>query len=118
MSAGRFDIKIEKGAKYFQAFDIELDDTTPVSLVGKTVECKIKESVETETNIFHLTEANGGILILDDANGRLAVSIDADLTGVEPDYGVYSLYIVTTADPEDEIEHLLYGKVTFMEGAI
>lgn len=117
MGAGSFNIEIEKRAKYYQAFDVTLDDETPVSLVGKTVECKVKESYETTEVLHYLTEANGGILILDDALGKFALVIDADQTNVIPDYGVYDVVIINTSDPTNEIERLLEGKVTYTEGA-
>lgn len=118
MSAGVFNIEIEKRVKYYQAFDVELDDTTPVSFVGKTLECKIKESYETDEVLHHLTEANGGIIVIDDANGKFALNINADDTNVVPDYGVYTVVAIDSSDPEDERERLLEGKVTFTEGAV
>lgn len=117
MGAGVINIEIEKKVKYYQAFDIELDDGTPVSLVGKTIECIIKESYETSENIFHLTEANGGILVLNDALGKIALVVPASQTNVVQDYGVFDVVAIGSSNPTVERERILEGKVRFTEGA-
>lgn len=115
--AERYDFTIEKGAKFYREMNLTTDANAPVSLVGKTLRCQIKESYETETVLHDLTEANGGIDILDDAVGRFALVIGSTDTKVDADYAVYDILKIDTAFPELDNERVLQGQITYLKGS-
>ncbi len=113
MTAGNLDFIVEKGAKFSKTLTLEYSNGTTRDLTGKTMKCVIKESTATDTILFTLTEANGGVEIIDATGGELAIHIDADDTNVAVDYGVYTL---SEADDDallTDIEYILKGKVIF-----
>ena len=114
--ATRQDLTIEKGSKYYKGLNVTDAEGVARSLVGKTIKCTIRESTATSTNLLLLTEANGGVIVLNDALGQVALYISATDTKVEPDYGVYVIEEVDTAYPLLETERLLEGQVTFTKG--
>jgi len=90
----------------------------PQSLVGKKVRCIIKESYETDTILFDLTEANNGINVLDDAGGQISLYISAADLDITADFGVYSIVSIDETYPLDIINKLLDGKITFVKGTL
>lgn len=116
MTAATLNLEIEKKAKFYKEMQITLSDGSGKSLEGKVIYCNIKESTATDTYLFQLTEANGGIIVLDDSEGRFALSIDADETDISADFGVYNVWEETEAEPETEDERVLQGKIVFSKG--
>jgi len=113
----RYDLIIEKKAKYYQEFQqLEGDGITPIPYTTKTLKCTIKESYETTTTLHDLTEANGGVIRVDETTGTFAIQIDADQTNVTPDFAVYDIIAMTTTAPTTDIERLIEGKITYTEG--
>ena len=90
MLPGRFDFTISKKARFYQEINLTDLTNTPVSLVGKTIKCIIKESHNTSTILHTLVEGDG-IEVLDDATGKFAMFIAAEDTDVSADFGVYDV---------------------------
>jgi hypothetical protein len=114
--AERFDMVIEKKAKFYKEIDLQDANGNPISSIGRLIKCVIKESYATETILFTLTEENGGILVLDDALGKIALVILSDATDVDADFGVYDLIRIDEIVPLLGNERLLEGKITFSKG--
>ena len=111
--AERVDIVIQKGAKFYQEFQFVQDDLQPISLAGKTLKCMIKESHKSPTVLHTLTEDNGGMIMLDAANGSFAMHIESDETNVTVDYGIYDIITIEDDYPTTEIERIVEGNVTY-----
>lgn len=108
---------IQKKSKFYQEFQqLESDGVTPIPYVGKELKCIIKESHETDTILHTLTEANGGMIRVDEDTGDFAMSIDADETDITADFAVYDVVAITTADPTAERERMVEGQITYTEG--
>lgn len=112
----RKDFTIEKGIKFYKELQLTKEDGTAKTLVGKEVKCIIKESKETATKLHELTEANGGIEVIDDTNGIFALYIPADDTLVDADFGFYDLLEIDSTYPDTETEKVLYGRITYVKG--
>ena len=117
MSCGK-DIAINKGYSFHKLIETNEFDNTDFSLEGYKIECVIKESPNTNTNLFHLTEENGGIYIIDKITGLFSLSIDADKTNVPASNGVYSVLKIDENFPDTEREILIHGNVQFNKGVI
>lgn len=117
MTAARLDLVIEKRAKFYREINLVYSDGSPRSLVGKKIKCIIRESYETETALHTLTEANSGIEVLDDALGKVALVIFADNTDVNADYGVYDVIEYDELFPDEEIDRILQGRITYDKGS-
>lgn len=117
MVAARQDFVIEKGARFYKEIQLTDDAGTPVTLVGKKIKFTAKESTATSTKLHDLTEDNSGIQVLDDALGNVAIYISAEDTGaIEADYGWYNITEIDEDYPDEEIERLLEGKITYSKG--
>ena len=116
MTAGRLDFIIEKGAKFYRRMQLKNDDGTTRTLEGYVVKCQIRESYETSTILHELTEANGGIEVLDDPNASFAVSIDALYTSPDADYAVYDIIVQNEEFLDREVERVLSGKIIYSKG--
>lgn len=112
----RQDFVIEKGAVFAREINIVDANNAPVSLVGKNIACIIKESLSTSTVLFHLTEANGGVTVVNDAEGKVALYISAADTNVEASHGVYNILRIDDEYPLLDIERILEGRIAFTEG--
>jgi hypothetical protein len=80
MTTARLDITISRNKKFSKDFQLTEASGVPKTLVGKKVRMVIKESYETATVLFDLTEANSGIIVVDDAMGQFTANINADDT--------------------------------------
>lgn len=110
------DLVIDKKSKFFRVFELETTENIPISLNEKTLKCQIKESYSTETNLFELTEANEGIVIIDRTNGIFALNIKSDKTNVDVDYAVYDIVEIETGYVGTENRVLIRGKIHFKKG--
>ena len=113
--AERVDLVIQKGAKFYQEFQFVQDDLQPITMVGKTLKCTIKESQKSPLVLHTLTEDNGGMIMLDAAQGSFAMYIEADETNVSVDYGLYDIITIEDDYPTTEIERIIEGKVTYTQ---
>lgn len=114
--AVRHDFQIEKGAKFYKEFELDLADDNPESLVDYEIRCYIKESPNTTTKLHELTEANGGIVVLDDPAGKFAITIPADETNVDADFGWYDIVKIDSNYPDSETTRLLEGRIEYLPG--
>lgn len=109
-------LTIYKGVKFYQEFQLLQDDESVVSLVGKTLKCTIKESFNAATVLHNLTEANGGVVKVDAANGIFAILITSDLTNVSVSKGVYDIISINDDYPTIETELLIRGAIVYING--
>lgn len=112
--AERVDFIVQKGAKFYQEFQLTEDDGfTPISLAGKKIECNIKKSYNASSSLFNLTEANGGTSRLDAANGIFCISIESNRTNIAINTGVYNIKIIDDDYPTIETERIVEGTLKF-----
>ncbi|PIR06680.1 MAG: hypothetical protein COV55_02905 [Candidatus Komeilibacteria bacterium CG11_big_fil_rev_8_21_14_0_20_36_20] len=111
-----YNLTIHKGGKFYFEFQLQDDEGLPISLVGKSLKCRIKESVRSSEVLLDLTTANGGMIITDAVNGIAAISIRSDETSVDADRGVYDIIQIDNSYPTIESEYIMFGKVTFITG--
>lgn len=114
--AERVDIIIPKGAKFYLEFQQVQDNLEPISLAGKTLKCTIKESHSSPVILHELTEANEGMVKVDEANGIFAMQIPSDKTDIPQDFGVYDIILIDNNYPTVETERVLQGSVTYSKG--
>jgi len=113
-TAERIDFIIQKGAKFYQEFQLTEDDgVTPISLVGKKVVCTIKQSFNANNWVHQLTEANEGTTRLDPANGVFCISIPATETNKNMSTAVHNIKLIDDEYPTIETERIIEGKVTY-----
>lgn len=114
--AERIDFVVQKGAKFYQEFQLTEDDgVTPISLIGKKITCTIKKSYNASTTLFSLTEANEGTSRLDAANGIFCISLTSDVTNVNILTGVYNIKIIDDDYPTIETERIIEGHLRFTD---
>lgn len=114
--AERVDITIPKGAKFYQEFQQVQDNMVPISLAGKSLKCTIRESYKSPVVLHELTEANGGMIKVDEANGVFAMLIPSDKTNVSCDFGVYDIILIDNLYPTVETERVIQGQVIYSKG--
>lgn len=115
MSA-RQDFVIQKRAKFYKELDLTDDLGAPIDLTHKTIRARIKESYATSQFLHDLTVANGGIVVLDSLNGKVALYISAEDTDVDADFGVYDVVEVDNVNYTSDIERFLEGRVEYSKG--
>ncbi len=118
MTAARLDLIIEKKARFYVELNLVDMNDNPVSLVGKTIEVVIKESLMTETILHHLTETNDGVRVLNDATGKVGLFIGSTATDVEADFGFYTIIRVDPNYPTLDNERLMEGRIIYKKGTI
>lgn len=117
LPARRQDISINKGTEfYLECYLVEDSVTNGISLVGKTLFGNIRESHMSLNPLLELSEANGRLVRVDEANGVFAIFLPATTSSVPIDYGVYNIYVKDNENPTTRIASILEGKVTFSEG--
>lgn len=114
--AVRHDFTIEKRAKFYKEFELSLANLNAESMVGFEIRCYIKESPNTTTILHTLTEANGGVVILDDPSGKFAIQIASEDTDVDADFAWYDIVKIDSAYPDEETQRLIQGKIKYDAG--
>lgn len=108
------DIFIEQGADWFLPVAWQDTDGNPLPLTGYTAAMQVRSTPESPDTVFDLTSATGGGIVINEADGTLAVYIPAaqSLAATPPahDVGVYDLVITA---PNGQRTRLLAGRVTF-----
>lgn len=112
----RHDLVVRKGGKFYVEFQQVQDDMTHISLAGKTLKGRVKESLKSPTVLHDLTEANGGLVIVDEANGIFGMLLRSDQTNVTADYGIYDIMAIDDDYPTIESEYIVEGKITYTTG--
>lgn len=111
-----YDLVIRKGGKFYQEFQQVQDNGVPISLAGKTLKGRVKESLKSPTVLHELTEANGGVVKVDEANGVFGMLIRSDQSNVAADFGIYDIMLIDNAYPTLESEYVVAGKITYITG--
>lgn len=112
----RYDLVIRKGGKFYVEFQQVQDDMTPISLAGKTLKGSVKESLKSPTVLHDLTEANGSLVVVDEANGIFGMLLRSNQTNVTADYGIYDIMAIDDDYPTIESEYVVEGKITYTTG--
>lgn len=116
MGAIRFDLVVEKRSQFYKELDVMDEDGNPIDLTSLVLICTIRESLETSTNLFQLTEANGGIVVLDALHGKMALYISSTDTNIVASNGVYDVVQSDPAYPLLDNYRLMHGLVKFSKG--
>jgi len=112
----RLDLTIYKGSRFYQEFQQVEDDLAPIPLTDKTVKCCIKESFKSSVNLFELTEANGGTVIVDRPNGVFGILLNSDQTNISQTVGIYDIMLIDIDHPTIDSERIVEGKILFSAG--
>lgn len=110
--AFNYDIEIEQGATFnlpIEIVDVVDGVETPTDLTGWTAAMQGRETHASTETLFDLTSENGDITI-EEAEGRINVSIEASVTKDFPSNwtGVYDLKI---SMPSGEVDRIIRGAV-------
>lgn len=111
MTAGVYDLTIEKGATFRKTIYITDSDEVAVDITGYTAQMQIRRTSQSAANFIELTTSNGGITITG-AEGKIALYVsDVDTTAITEDRGIYDLEIFNGTD----IVKILRGSVSILE---
>ena len=114
----RHDIIVKKGAKFYQEFQFLDDSGNPVPYTGKTLKGRVLESFKTNNVLHDLTEANGGMVRVNELDGSFAIYLPGNITKVNVDHGFYDVVAIDNAYPTTEIEPFLEGTVSYKNTTI
>ena len=117
MSAGKDDIKIEKGATYNKTWLYKDSTLQGIPLTGYEARMQVRERKDSTAFIIELTSV-GGDIILEDASelGRVDVRIGADATDLlNVSTATYDLELYMPADVT-EVIRLVEGAVIIKTG--
>lgn len=118
LPAIRQDISINRGTEfYLECYLVEDSISSGLSIVGKTLFGYIKESHMSLNTLIELTEDNGSLIKVDEANGTFAIFLPATITNVSIDHGIFNVFVRDNENPTTRIASILEGKVTFSQGA-
>lgn len=110
MTAGCYDIEIEKGVNFNRIITWKDGTGMLVNLTGFTARMQARDCVYSDTILFELTSANGEIVI-DETLSTISLIIDDVTTAAIPgEIGVYDLELIA---PTGEVTRLLQGNLTF-----
>lgn len=114
--AERLDLVINKGARFYQEFQLVEDDLSPISIADKTVRCVIRESWKSTTVLFNLTVDNGGVVLDDSLNGVFGLLLNANQTNIAQTVGIYDVLLVDNDHPTLDSDRVVAGKIVFSPG--
>ena len=106
MAAVKYDLTIEKGAKFLQTFLYQTDAYVGIPLTNYEGRMQIRERQSYDVVLIDLTSnpANGIILEQGAEDGRVDIEISAvDTDTLTFTRGVYDLELYNPADPSDVI---------------
>lgn len=113
MSAAKYEVAIEQGAKLARTFLYQDSDGVAVPLTGFSGRMQIRESAEDTTVLHEMTTANGGLIFEAAAViGQIEMYIGAtDTDAFAFSKAVYDLEVFDDGDV-DNVIRLLEGDVT------
>ncbi len=107
MAAGKFNIKLEQGAKYNVEFLWQDDEGVPVDLTDYVAQIQFRDSKESET-ILYDSDTTGDI-VLGTTDGKITLTIPTLTTAAfEFDSAVYDLEMTLDTETERLIEGRVY----------
>lgn len=120
MSAGKFNITIEKGATFKMDF-VHKTGGVPTDLTTKKGRMQVRPDFDSDP-IEQLTATTENGCITMDAQGRVSIRIKASQTALvqQEDTGVYNFELVDVGIPSPEndvVDRVLQGKVRFSPDA-
>jgi hypothetical protein len=108
MTAGLYNLYIEKGATYNRVLTWNDKDGNPINLTGFSARLHIRKTKGSDTTILSLSIGSG--ITLGGSNGTISILVAASVTAaIEESAGVYDLELVNGS----EVTRLLEGTVTF-----
>ena len=108
MSAGTYDILIEKGATFQLSLTWKAPNGTPYDLTGYTARMQVRKAYSSTTTLLSLTSANSDI-VLGGVAGTIIVTATATATAaIDATRGVYDLELVA---PSGVVTRVLKGDV-------
>lgn len=108
MSAGTYDILIEKGATFQLSLTWKAPTNTPYDLTGYTARMQVRKSVNATAPLLSLT-SSGGDIVLGGAAGTIVITASATATAaMDATHGVYDLELVA---PSGTVTRVLKGSV-------
>lgn len=76
---------IMQGTVVQKYINIQNSDTTPIDITGWTLRAVLRKQPTSSLSLGELTTENGGFVIIDPPNGRLAIVLDDSLTVTLPE---------------------------------
>lgn len=64
--------------------NMKASDGTPIDITGWLFRASLRKTPSSATALAELTNANGGFVLVDEANGRLALVLDETVTTLLP----------------------------------
>ncbi len=111
MTAGAYDLIIEKGASFRKTIYLKDSDEVPVNLAGYTARMQIRRTYQSSDFYIELTTSNAGIVITP-LEGKIALYIsDTDTSAITEDKGSYDLELLDGT----HVTKLLRGSVSILE---
>lgn len=111
MTAGVYDLTIEKGGTFNKTIYLKDSNEVAVNLVGYTARMQIRRTINSSNYIIELTTGNGGITITG-LDGRIDLFIsDTDTSAITEDKGSYDLELLDGTG----VTKLLRGTVSILE---
>lgn len=108
MTAGLYDIKIEKGTDFSKSLFIKNSSREVVPLTGYTARMQARKGSNSTTPFINITTENGGISI-DAPNGKITLVLtDTETSAITQYLGLYDLELI---DAGGLVTRLLSGSV-------
>ena len=108
MSAGKYDIVIDKGSTWGVTLVLKQANKLPFNLTGYTGEGKIRGTMEDPVSVASFT-----VVISEPLEGKISLSLSASTTSsLTIARGVYDFKIIA---PNTEVTRILQGKVQVNE---
>jgi hypothetical protein len=111
MTAGVYDLTVEKGSTFSKTIYLKDSNRDPVSLIGYTARLQMRRSIHSSSYFAELTTENGGIAITGSL-GKIVLSMsDTDTSALTVDRGTYDLELVN----DTGVTKLLRGSISILE---
>ena len=112
MTAGEWDITIEKGSTFTLSLTWQDSNGDPIDITGYSARMQVRQSVSDDTALLDLT-SGGGDIVLGDAAGTIIVTVsDTDTAALVARRGVYDLEMESSGGV---VTRLLEGTVLITE---
>lgn len=108
MTAGRYNLTIERGATLDQVFTWKDSTLTAVNLTGYTARCQVKRTIGDVSPLLNLTTENGGITLGGVAGTITLYASDTATGALTGEEGVWDLELISGGGI---VKRILQGKV-------
>jgi hypothetical protein len=117
MIAGKYNILCEQGTTFTRVLTVEqptVEDPTvfePYDLTDHTARMQVRRTIDSSTVLVSLTTENGRISI-DEADGKITLSMSDEVTSTITSSGVYDLEII---DGAGNVSRVIEGLFTLSQ---